>query len=159
MLAPVTRKTADKSSKKEVEDIEATNEVDPDSTLSYPEWVRPHLPAIREQATKEWSIYVPETGLVAASSVSTTTPTMAIPEIVVVPPRPEDDLLGLPTEESLASIYSEDSFDGDHEEVFHSFDSESDSEVERLRLLRFRFRLGDSSSSRDLRFRRRLERS
>ncbi|KAI0711308.1 hypothetical protein C8Q76DRAFT_785170 [Earliella scabrosa] len=136
MLAPVTRKTADKSSKKEVEDIEATaglteatSEVNPDSTLSYPEWVRPHLPAIREQATKEWSIYVPETGLVAASSVSTTTPVMAIPEIVVVPPRPEDDLLGLPTEESLASIYSEDSFDGDHEEVFHSFDSESEYSV------------------------------
>ncbi|KAI0711311.1 hypothetical protein C8Q76DRAFT_694269 [Earliella scabrosa] len=136
LLAPVTRKTADKSSKKEVEDIEATagltevtSEVDPDSTLSYPEWVRPHLPAIREQATKEWSIYVPETGLVAASSVSTNTPTMAIPEIIVVPPRPEDDLLGLPTEESLASIYSEDSFDGDHEEVFHSFDPESEYSV------------------------------
>ncbi|KAI0703201.1 hypothetical protein C8Q76DRAFT_802038 [Earliella scabrosa] len=134
MLGPVTRKTADKSSK-EVEDIEAiagltkaTNEVSPDSTLSYPEWVRPRLPAIREQAKKEWNIYVPATGLLATSSAPTTAPAMAIPKIVVIPPRPEDDLLGLPAEESLASIYSEDSLDGAYEEVFHSFDEDSESE-------------------------------
>ncbi|KAI0635296.1 hypothetical protein C8Q77DRAFT_1054987 [Trametes polyzona] len=59
-----------------------------DSSLSYPEWVRPHLPEIREQAKREWTLYTP-------------TAQIAIPEIVI---QSFDDDVPIP--DSPASTYS-----------------------------------------------------
>ncbi|KAI0646426.1 hypothetical protein C8Q79DRAFT_926391 [Trametes meyenii] len=66
------------SAKAHVEDIEAdaadkvtqSSDVDPDSTLTYPEWVRPHMREIRGLATREWTIYNP-------------VPALVVPEIVI----------------------------------------------------------------------------
>ena len=57
-------------------------------------------------------IYVPEIGLVIACSVST--PVCTKIDSLLRVRRLEADLLGLPTQESLASIYIEDSFDECH---------------------------------------------
>ena len=105
----------------QVVDIEATAGLDKstdvvedaasETTMSFPQWVRPHLTELREQAHKEWSIYVPGTGLVAASSLQTT---IAVPDIIVQSPTEPQ----LPTVGSAESIYSQESWDGDHAEAF-----------------------------------------
>ncbi|KAL7284099.1 hypothetical protein ACG7TL_001379 [Trametes sanguinea] len=61
--------------------------LDPDSDLSYPAWVRPHLPEIREQAKRQWTLYVPKE-------------TLPIPQIVIQCCDNE------PIPESPGSIYS-----------------------------------------------------
>ncbi|KAI9065655.1 hypothetical protein FKP32DRAFT_472665 [Trametes sanguinea] len=61
--------------------------LDPDSDLSYPEWVRPHLPEIREQAKRQWTLYVPKE-------------TLPVPQIVIQSCDDES------APESPASIYS-----------------------------------------------------
>ncbi|KAI0659276.1 hypothetical protein C8Q70DRAFT_933641 [Cubamyces menziesii] len=68
----------------------STENLDFDSSLTYPEWVRPHLKEIREQAKREWTLYTPKAPLV-------------IPEIVIQ--CPEDE----PVPDSPESVYSCDS--------------------------------------------------
>ncbi|KAI0674437.1 hypothetical protein C8Q78DRAFT_594554 [Trametes maxima] len=81
--------------KARVEDIEAgatdkvtqsssVDDVDPDSTVTYPEWVRPHMREIRELATREWTVYNPSARLV-------------VPEIVIQP-CDEEPVLGSPAD-------------------------------------------------------------
>ncbi|KAI1798081.1 hypothetical protein LXA43DRAFT_978633 [Ganoderma leucocontextum] len=79
---------------------------DPDSTLSYPEWIRPYLPTFREQAKQEWNVYRPQTGLVAVSSISPSSSSsrMATPFPVIVVQPCNDALSSRPG--SLDSVYS-----------------------------------------------------
>ncbi len=80
--------------------------------MSFPEWVRPHLTEFREQAQKKWNIYVPGTGLVVATSSLQTA--AAIPDIVVHSPTEPQ----LHPAYSAGSVYSQDSWDGDHSSTF-----------------------------------------
>ncbi|KAI0777296.1 hypothetical protein BD413DRAFT_490383 [Trametes elegans] len=82
-----------KKSSRRVDDLEAgvadLNNLDPDSTLSYPEWIRPHLSEIREQAKREWALYVPK---------------VHVPAIVI---SCEEE--SVPVPDSPASVYSTES--------------------------------------------------
>ncbi|KAI0336824.1 hypothetical protein GY45DRAFT_22661 [Cubamyces sp. BRFM 1775] len=91
----------DKNAASRVKDVEAgtadrvpgsasTESLHPDSSLTYPEWVRPHLKEIREQAKREWTLYTPK-------------PALVIPEIVIQCPDDE------PVPDSPESVYSCDS--------------------------------------------------
>ncbi len=79
---------------------------DPDSTLSYPEWIRPYLPTFREQAKQEWNVYRPQTGLVAVSSISPSSSSSraATPFPVIVVQPCNDAPSSRP--DSLDSMYS-----------------------------------------------------
>ncbi|KAI0360551.1 hypothetical protein OH77DRAFT_696328 [Trametes cingulata] len=70
------------------------NALDSDSSLTYPEWLRPHLPEIREQAKREWTTWNPK-------------PVLEIPEIVI---QCCDDEPAIP--DSPESVYSTDSDSG-----------------------------------------------
>ncbi|KAI0372076.1 hypothetical protein BV20DRAFT_141943 [Pilatotrama ljubarskyi] len=92
---PVTKKRSDY-----VRDIEAAaadsgaDALDPDSSLTYPEWVRPHLPEIREQAKREWTTWTPK-------------PALEVPQITI---QCCDDESATP--DSPESVYSTDSDSG-----------------------------------------------
>ncbi|CDO73694.1 hypothetical protein BN946_scf185015.g22 [Trametes cinnabarina] len=78
---PKAKKAVQAAAAEYVAQSESADALDPDS--SYPDWVRPHLAEIREQAKRQWTLYVPKASL-------------PIPEIVIqccddelVPDSPE----------------------------------------------------------------------
>ncbi|RDX54647.1 hypothetical protein OH76DRAFT_1552658 [Lentinus brumalis] len=94
-------------------DIAVAIEADPETAMSFPEWVRPHLAEFREQAQKKWDVYIPGTGLVAAASSLQTA--AAIPDIVVHSPTEPQ----LHPAFSAGSVYSQDSWDDDHSRALY----------------------------------------
>ncbi|KAI0746924.1 hypothetical protein C8Q80DRAFT_807091 [Daedaleopsis nitida] len=117
---PAFQKGAEKSIKR-VDDIEATAglEESPKDIVSrrprWLQWLRQYPSSTQEEAKNERAV---DTPMSAAESIP-----LVVPEIVVVPPSEADDK-PLVSEDSLASMYSQASFDGDHEDTPSTVDLE-----------------------------------